>query len=55
MVRLPDRWDVCAILGGGALAAGAWMISRPAGVILVGLELLVVGLTGAHSAKERGS
>ena len=52
-IRLPfDAWDVCAAAGGVLVAGGAWMVYRPAGVILGGLLLIVTGLLGAaHGAK----
>ena len=51
-MRAPvDRWDVVSAAGAALLAYGAWMIARPAGVLVAAVALLIVGLTGARSAK----
>ena len=57
MTRLPfDRHDAAAAAGGLLVSFGAWMIARPAGVITLGLLLILAGLLGAaHPAKERES
>lgn len=53
--HLPGRWDVTVTAGCLLLAVGAWMIYRPAGVLLAGFLLVLVGLVGSamRAAKER--
>jgi hypothetical protein len=55
-VRLPfNRWDVCTAAGALAVAVGAGMVYRPAGIILGGTFLMVTGLLGAAHAGKGGA
>jgi hypothetical protein len=49
-----NHWDALTALGGLLMALGAGMVYRPAGVILGGLLLAIVGLLGAaHPAPDK--
>ena len=44
-----NRYDVMLVVGVGALAAGMWMVHPAAGVITLGLALILAGVAGAWS------
>ncbi len=41
--------DVLMTVGAGAIAYGAWMIYQPAGFVIGGLFVLVIGVLGARA------
>lgn len=56
MRRLPfDGWDVCTAAGAVVITVAAWMVYRPAGLVVGGLFLVITGLIGAAHAAKRGA
>lgn len=44
-----DIYDVLAVVGALALAAGVGMIYVPAGIIVLGMALVAAGVAGARA------
>jgi hypothetical protein len=49
----PDASDLLLVLGALALVVAAGLISGPAGLAVLGLELVAVGLLLTHQANMR--
>jgi hypothetical protein len=47
--------DLCGIAGMALICWGAWLVYTPAGVILVGLCLLLLALFGFNDVKKNGA